>query len=78
MDERAEGEFLDQALTAAVVGTYGVRKAALTAIRTFMNNSETQAFRVCRAVDGLADSSRKEEQILYNVIKEEAESIKNG
>ena len=40
MNERVENEFLDQAISAFLSGSYHVRNAALTAIRRFMQHSE--------------------------------------
>lgn len=72
MTERASAELLDQAITAVLSGSYHVRNSALLAIRKFMEHSEENAFRVCRLVDGYAESENVAEQILYNVVKEEA------
>lgn len=71
MPERASSEFLDQAITAVLSGTYHVRNSALLAIRKFMEHSEQNAFQVCRLVDRYAESGNESEQILYNVVKEE-------
>lgn len=71
MDERASSEFLDQAITAVLSGTYHVRNAALLAIRKFMEHSEQNAFTVCRLVESYAESETEPEQILYNMVKEE-------
>ena len=46
MNERVENEFLDQAISAFLSGSYHVRNAALTAIRRFMQHSEENAFQV--------------------------------
>lgn len=70
MDDRAASEFLDQAITAVLSGTYHVRNAALLAIRRFMEHNEDNAFRVCRLVENYADSEKEAEQILYNTVKE--------
>lgn len=71
MDERSANEFLDQAITAFLSGTYHVRNAAMTAIRRFMQHSEEHAFHVCRRVEALEHSEAEAEQLLYNLIKEE-------
>jgi Predicted DNA alkylation repair enzyme len=71
MDDRAGGELLDQAIAAVLSGSYHVRNAALLAIRRFMEHSEDNAFRVCRLVDGYADSEKEREQLLYNAVKDE-------
>ena len=73
MTERASGELLDQALCAVLSGTYHVRNAALLAIRKYMQHNEEHAFRVCRMVEGMKDSTVEAEQMLYNMAKEEAE-----
>lgn len=74
MEERPAGEFLDQALTAALSGSYQVRHAALLALRKYMQHSQEHAFQVCRLVEHLADSAHESEQIIYNMVKEEAEN----
>ena len=71
MDERVGNEFLDQAITAFLSGSYHVRNAALAAIRRFMQHSEENAFRVCRRVEEMKDSSSQPEQLLYNAVKDE-------
>ena len=71
MDERVENEFLDQAITAFLSGTYHVRNAALTAVRRFMQQGEDNAFRVCRRVEDMKESSSESEQLLYKLVKEE-------
>lgn len=74
MTERASGEFLDQAITAILSGTYHVRNSAILAIRKFMAHSEENAFLVCRLVESYADSENETEQMIYNVVKEEIEN----
>ena len=71
MTERASGELLDQALCAVHSESYHVRNAALLAIRKYMQHNEEHAFRVCRMVEGMADSTVEAEQMLYNMVKEE-------
>ena len=73
MAERPAGEFLDQAICAVLSGTYHVRNAALLAIRKYMQHSEEHAFQVCRMVESMKDSTVEAEQVLYNVVAEEAE-----
>ena len=58
MTERASGEL----------------NAALLAIRKYMQHNEEHAFRVCRMVEGMADSTVEAEQMLYNMVKEEVEN----
>lgn len=71
MDERASGEFLDQAITAIHSGTYHIQNSALLAIRKFINHSQENAFIACRLVEGYADSKKETEQKLYNMVREE-------
>lgn len=71
MEERASNEFLDQAITAFLSGSYHIRNAAMTAIRRYMQHSEENAFRVCRRVEGMDGSAAETEQLLYNLVKEE-------
>ena len=71
MSERVENEFLDQAITAFLSGSYHVRNAAMTAIRCFMQQNEENSFQVCRRVEGMDNSSSDVEQLLYNLVKEE-------
>lgn len=73
MNERVENEFLDQAISAFLSGSYHVRNAAMTAIRRFMQYREENAFQVCRRVESLKDSSIEAEILLYNLVKEETE-----
>ena len=73
MTERASGELLDQAMCSIHSESYHVRNAALLAIRKYMQHSEGHAFRVCRMVEGMADSTVESEQMLYNMVKAETE-----
>ena len=73
MDERVQNEFLDQAITAFLSGSYHVRNAALTAIRRFMQHSEENAFRVCRRVEDMKESSSEAGRLLYDRVREEVE-----
>ena len=73
MNERVENEFLDQAISAFLSGSYHVRNAALTAIRRFMLHSAENAFQVCRRVEGMKESSSQPEQLLYTLVREEGE-----
>ena len=72
LNERAENELLDQATTAFLSGPYHVRNAAAAVIRRFMQHSEENAFRMCRRVDAMKDSASVDEQLLYNLAKDEA------
>lgn len=71
MNQRVENEFLDQAVTAFLSGSYAVRSAVLTALRRFMQHSEENAFQVCRRVEAMENSTSEAEQLLYNAVKEE-------
>lgn len=71
MNQRVENEFLDQAVTAFLSGSYAVRSAVLTALRRFMQHSEENAFQVCRRVEAMENSDSEAEQLLYNAVKEE-------
>ncbi len=75
MDDRAANELLDQAVCAAVDGSYHVRRAAQTALRRFVQQGEENAFRACRKVEGFAHSTAEAEQALYNLVKEETEDL---
>ncbi|MEG1562411.1 MAG: DNA alkylation repair protein [Bacteroides sp.] len=71
MDERPAEEFLDQAITAVLSGSYGVRNAALLALRRYMQHSQDHAFCVCRLVERMEGSTVKEEQMLCQLVEEE-------
>lgn len=71
MDDRAANELLDQAIYAFLGNSYHVRNAALTALRKFMQQSEDNAFRVCRRVEKMKDASNDNERLLYQLVKEE-------
>lgn len=71
LDERVENELLDQAVASFLAGPYHVRNAVLTFLRRYMQHSEEHAFRMCRRVEKLKDSSVETEQLLYNLVKEE-------
>lgn len=75
MTDRVANEFLDQAICAFLSGTYHVQNAALSAIRRYMQYSHENAFKVCRRVEHWKESSEQNEQLLYNLVKEEVESI---
>lgn len=72
MEERVENEFLDQAITAFLSGSYSVRSAAATAIRRYMQQGENQAFTVCRRVEPWKDAAQEEARLLYQLVSEEA------
>lgn len=74
MTDRVASEFLDQAITAILSGTYHLRNAAIISLRKFINHSEENAFRVCRMVERYESSSKESEQTLYYVVKEEVDN----
>lgn len=71
MEDRVANEFLDQAVSCFLTGSYAVRNAVSAALRRFMEHSEEHAFRACRCVDGMKDSSKESEQLLYGLVKDE-------
>ena len=73
VDGRTENELLDQAIAAFLSGSYHVRNAAAAVIRRFMQHSRENAFRMCRRVEAMKDSASLDEQLLYNLVKAEAE-----
>jgi hypothetical protein len=75
MTRRTSNEFLDQAFCAVYSEKYHVRNAAILAIRKFMACSETNAFCVCRLVEGWENSGKERERMLYHVVKEEVENL---
>lgn len=75
MNDRASGEFLDQAICAAISDGYHLRNAALLAIRKYMVHSQENAFRVCRMVDKYAISEKERERLLYEAVKEEVDNL---
>ena len=68
MEDRVANEFLDQAVSCFLAGSYAVRNAVSAALRRFMEHSEEHAFRACRCVDGMKDSSSEGERLLYEVV----------
>lgn len=68
MNERAESEFLDQAIAAALSENYNIRRSATVAIRKYMMHSEEHAFKICRLVESYSNSTIEEEQALYNMV----------
>lgn len=68
MEDRVANEFLDQAVSSFLVGSYSVRSAVMAALRRFMEHSEEHAFRACRCVDGMKESSSEAERLLYEVV----------
>lgn len=68
MADRVANEFLDQAVSCFLAGSYAVRNAVSAALRRFMEHSEEHAFRACRCVDGMKDSSSEGEHLLYEVV----------
>mgnify|MGYP002444458686 FL=1 len=68
MEDRVVNEFLDQAVSSFLAGSYSVRSAVMAALRHFMEHSEEHAFRACRCVDGMKESSSEAERLLYEVV----------
>lgn len=68
MEDRVANEFLDQAVSSFLAGSYSVRSAVMAALRRFMEHSEEHAFRTCRCVDGMKESSSEAERLLYEVV----------
>lgn len=68
MEDRVANEFLDQAVSCFLAGSYAVRNAVSAALRRFMEHSEEHAFRACRCVDSMKDSSSESERLLYEVV----------
>ena len=68
MADRVANEFLDQAVSCFLAGSYAVRNAVSAALRRFLEHSEEHAFRACRCVDGMKDSSSEGERLLYEVV----------
>jgi 3-methyladenine DNA glycosylase AlkD len=73
MDERTANEFLDQAVTAFLSGTYPVRTAVAAALRSFVQHSEENAFAACRRVETMKDGTTEAEQMLYNMVAQEVD-----
>ena len=71
MNERAESEFLDQAICAFLTGSHQVQNAVMTAVRRFMQYKEENAFQVCRRVESMENSTSEAERLLYHAVKEE-------
>ena len=68
MEDRVANEFLDQAVSSFLAGSYSVRSSVMAALRRFMEHSEEHAFRACRCVDGMKESSAEAERLLYEVV----------
>lgn len=75
MEDRVANEFLDQAVCAFLSGSYHVRNAVTAALRRFMQHNENHAFRVCRRVEEMKNSSREPEQLLYGLVRDEVEGL---
>jgi len=65
MDERSENEFLDQAVTAFLSGSYNVRTAVLRALMKYATSDEEHAFRLCRKTEDLKNSTSEQGKALY-------------
>ena len=75
LNERAEDEFLDQALTALQGESAMVRRAASTALRRYASQQRENARKLQKMLRPLADSDRLEVIILLEEIKLDAESL---
>lgn len=75
MAERVENEFLDQAVSAFLSGTYHVRNAVLAALRRYMQHSQAHAFALCRRVESFDSSASEAARLLYAWVKQETEEI---
>ena len=75
LNERAEDEFLDQALTALQGESAMVRRAASTALRRYASQQRENARKLQKMLRPLADSDRLEVVILLEEIKLDAESL---
>ena len=75
LNERAEDEFLDQALTALQGESAMVRRAASTALRRYASQQRENARKLQKMLRPLAGSERLEVIILLEEIKLDAESL---
>lgn len=76
MNERAENEFLDQAMTALQGETGMVCRAASTALRRYAFQSRENIRKMQKLLQPLAESSKQEVLALHEEIKLEAESLR--
>jgi hypothetical protein len=74
MNERAAGEFIDQAVCSFLSGSYHVRNASLAAIRRFVQDG-ANAFRLCRRIEQMENSPSEDEQLLYRAVSEELSAL---
>ena len=72
MDERAAGEFINQAVVAAVSGEFNLRNASIMALKNFMQQSSNNKYNILAAVEPYADSTDDYAKVLYEVIHDEA------
>ena len=75
MNERAENEFLDQAMTALQGETGMVCRSASTALRKYASQSGTNAKKLLKMLLPLAGSGKQEVLALVEDVKLEAESL---
>ena len=75
LNERAENEFLDQALVAIQGESAMVRRAASTALRKYASQRGENARKLQKILRPLAGSDRLEVIILLEEIKLDAESL---
>lgn len=74
MEDRVANEFLDQAVTSFLGGTYAVKLAVMAALRRYMQHSQEHAFNVCRKIETYCDSADDDARSLYQAVAEEARS----
>ena len=71
LNERAENELLDQGMAAFLSGPYVVRSAASALLRRYMQHSDEHAFTLCRRVEGMKNSPKEAEHLLYQLVADE-------
>ena len=76
MNERAENEFLDQALTSLQGEAGMVCRGAATALRKYAQQSPSNAKNILKMLHPLAGSGKQEVLTLVEYIKLEAESLR--
>lgn len=68
MSDRVANEFIDQAISSFLSGDYHLRNAVSVALRCYMEQSQDNAYRLCRSVEGYKDSSFESERLLYTYV----------
>jgi hypothetical protein len=76
MNERAENEFLDQALTSLQGEAGMVCRGAATALRKYAQQSPSNAKNILKMLHPLVGSGKQEVLTLVEYIKLEAESLR--